>query len=102
MGFPLGPKPTGEVAGYHCWAFFAAEDLWHPVDISEADKQPALKEYFFGRLTADRVAVTQGRDLRLEPAPAAGPLNYLVDPYVEVDGQPHDSLRKNYRYENRD
>jgi transglutaminase-like putative cysteine protease len=99
IGFPLGSDSESKIGGYHCWAYFDAEDLWHPVDISEADKNEALREYYFGRLTADRIAVTQGRDIELTPLPAAGSLNYFINPWVEVGDQPHTQMVKRYRYE---
>ena len=99
IGFPLGPGPAANLSGYHCWAYYAAGQKWHPVDISEADKNMDQRSYFFGKLTADRIAVTQGRDLQLTPAPAAGPLNYWIDPWVEADGRRHPHLKKRYRYE---
>jgi transglutaminase-like putative cysteine protease len=100
IGFPLSPDAkSGEVAGYHCWAKFVSDGRWLPVDISEADKDPALKDYYFGNLTADRVTFTVGRDLELDPASAAGPVNFLVYPYVEVDGNPHADFEKRFRYE---
>src|SRR5205085_960295 len=49
IGFPL-PERRGEgpVAGYHCWAKFRpAGKGWVAVDISEANKNPSLKDYFF-------------------------------------------------------
>ncbi|MEX0714289.1 MAG: transglutaminase domain-containing protein [Pirellulales bacterium] len=103
MGFPL-PEETGagEVAGYHCWAKFVHDGRWQAVDISEADKRPALKDYYFGNLTADRVTFTEGRDLELEPPPAAGPVNFLVYPYVEIGGRPHARFVKRFRYEDVD
>lgn len=100
MGFPLPEKTgAGNVDGYHCWAKFAHQGHWIPVDISEADKHPELKEYFFGNLTADRVQFSVGRDLELEPAPANGPVNFLVYPYVEVGGKVHTKFAKRFRYE---
>ena len=100
IGFPIPTDSAkGEVGGYHCWAMFAESDRWVAVDISEADKRPELRDYFFGRLTPDRFAFTTGRDLRLVPAQQAGPLNFLVYPYVEVNGQPHLELRKQFRFE---
>src|SRR5262245_23451273 len=58
MGFSLPEKRgEGDIAGYHCWAKFKPEGHgWIPVDISEASKNPKLKEYYFGNLTEDRVA----------------------------------------------
>ncbi|MFQ5732583.1 MAG: transglutaminase-like domain-containing protein, partial [Planctomycetaceae bacterium] len=90
IGFPL-PKNrrSGTIGGYHCWAHFFVENHgWVPVDISEADKNPDRKDYFYGNLTEDRVAFTTGRDLELVPRQAGKPLNYFVYPYVEVDGKP--------------
>jgi hypothetical protein len=39
------------------------EKGWVPVDISEANRNPELKEYYFGNLTEDRVRFTTGRDI---------------------------------------
>jgi Transglutaminase-like superfamily len=101
MGFPIPEKRgAGEVGGYHCWARFLDDQSsrWVAVDISEADKNPKLKEYYFGNLTVDRVTFTTGRDLELSPAPAAGPVNFLIYPYVEVDGKPHTKFIKRFKY----
>jgi rubredoxin len=100
IGFPLPPqRGKGEIPGYHCWAKFAANGHWVPVDISEADKHPEMKDYYFGNLTADRVMFTVGRDLQLSPRQASGPVNYLVYPYVEVEGKPHTPFTPGFRYE---
>lgn len=100
IGFPLPTeRGTGEIGGYHCWAWFAKKGHWIPVDISEADKHPELKEYYFGHLSADRVVFTTGRDLHLEPAPKTGPVNFLVYPHVEVDGIVHREMSRQFRYE---
>lgn len=89
IGFPIPTGDQGKVTGYHCWAWFHTDAKgWVPVDISEADKHPEMKEYFFGNLTADRIAFSTGRDLILEPKQSGPPLNYMVYPYVEVDGKP--------------
>lgn len=89
IGFPL-PKQrgAGKIGGYHCWArFFDQQVGWIPVDISEADKQPEMAEYFFGNLTENRIHFTTGRDLTLVPKQQAPPLNYFIYPHVEVDGE---------------
>jgi transglutaminase-like putative cysteine protease len=90
IGFPLPAKRgTGTIGGYHCWAMFHSEKKgWIPVDISEADKNPEMKEYFFGNLTEDRITFTIGRDIQLVPKQDGAPLNYFVYPYVEVNGKP--------------
>lgn len=100
IGFPLPPqRGDGEITGYHCWARFAVENKWVPVDISEADKDPSLADYYYGNLTENLITFSVGRDLTLIPAQAAGPVNYLVYPYVEVDGKQHKSFAKEFRYE---
>jgi transglutaminase-like putative cysteine protease len=88
IGFPIPDDASqGNVVGYHCWAFFFTEQLgWVPVDISEADKHPLMKEYYFGSLTPDRIAFSTGRDIELMPKSDNGPLNYFIYPHVEVDG----------------
>ena len=90
IGFPLPPqKGAGTIGGYHCWAlFYINEKGWVPVDISEADKHPQMKEYFFGNLTEDRITLTTGRDIELVPKQDGNPLNYFVYPYIEVNGKP--------------
>lgn len=100
IGFPLPADGQGELGGYHCWAEYFDPDLgWVPVDISEADKNPARTEFFFGQLDANRVTLSRGRDLVLEPAQQGEPLNYFVQPYVEVDGQPWDQARIRHAYQ---
>ncbi len=91
MGFPIPPeRGEGKVGGYHCWAWFMPHGKgWVPVDISEANRHPKLREYYFGNLTEDRVMFSTGRDINLVP-PQKGPaLNFFIYPYVEVDGQPY-------------
>ncbi len=90
IGFPLPPeRGEGTIGGYHCWAFFHSDETgWVPVDISEADKHPEMKDYYFGNLTEDRVTFTTGRDIELVPRQDGEPLNFFVYPYVEVDGNP--------------
>ncbi len=102
IGFPIGKAKSGEVPGYHCWAEFYSGGEWVPVDASEAWKNPARHAYYFGRLDAARVAFTMGRDLKLTPRPQGEPLNYLIYPYVEVDGKPlaKESIKNHFEYAN--
>jgi transglutaminase-like putative cysteine protease len=90
IGFSLPEqRGRGEIPGYHCWAYFYVDGHgWTPVDISEADKNPHMKEYYFGHLTENRVAFTVGRDIDLVPKQSGEPLNYFIYPYVEVAGRP--------------
>lgn len=91
IGYPLPTqRGRGDIAGYHCWARFHAPGRgWIPVDISEASKNPALRDYYFGNLTEDRVAFSIGRDVDLAPQQEGPPLNFFIYPYVEVGGKPH-------------
>lgn len=88
MGAPLpSERDEGGTDGYHCWAEFHADGQWWPVDISEANKVPRLADYYFGRQPANRLTLSRGRDLVVEPGPASGPINFLAYPVVEVDGR---------------
>ena len=100
IGFPIGAKKSGEIPGYHCWAEFYAGGEWVPIDASEAWKHPDRHAYYFGHLDAARVAFTMGRDLELAPRQQGEPLNYLIYPYVEVDGiaLPKDSIKNHFEY----
>jgi transglutaminase-like putative cysteine protease len=99
IGFPLPATREGTIPGYHCWAeFFVGGVGWVPVDISEAWKDPAKHDYFFGSLDANRVQFSVGRDLVLQPKQDGPPLNYFIYPYVEIDGQPLESVKKDFAY----
>jgi transglutaminase-like putative cysteine protease len=95
FGFKIPPKEgVAKLKYYHCWAWFWVEKVgWIPVDVSEADKHPELREYNFGSLTANLLRMVHGRDLILEPAQQAGPVNIFGYPYAEVDGKPHQGLK---------
>ena len=90
IGFAIPAEHgSGKVAGYHCWARCKpAGHGWVPVDISEANVEPARRDYLFGHLDENRVMFSIGRDLILEPKQSGPPVNFLVYPYVEIDGQP--------------
>ncbi len=81
-------RDDGGIDGYHCWAEFHADGQWWPVDISEADKYSALATYYFGHHPANRVELSRGRDLVVEPGPVSGPINFLAYPVLEVAGRP--------------
>ncbi|HEX8853251.1 MAG TPA: transglutaminase domain-containing protein [Pyrinomonadaceae bacterium] len=100
IGFPLPvERGAGQVSGYHCWAEFYLKGVgWVPVDASEAAKDPARREYFFGAHDENRVEFTTGRDLLLTPRQQGQPLNYFIYPYVEVDGKEFSSVEKTFSY----
>ena len=100
IGFPLpADRGAGKIGGYHCWAEFYAKGIgWVPVDASEAAKNPAKREYFFGAHDENRVEFSKGRDVVLAPRQQGDPLNYFVYPYVEVDGKPYADIETGYSY----
>ncbi len=80
-------REEGGVNGYHCWAEFHANGKWWPVDISEAKKYPSLKAYYFGHHPANRIELSDGRHLKLDPKPEQGPIRFLAYPHLEVEGE---------------
>jgi hypothetical protein len=90
IGFPLpADRGEGKIDGYHCWAEFYARGIgWIPVDASEAAKNPAKRQYFFGAHDENRLEFTKGRDLMLAPRQKGDSLNYFIYRYAEVDGRP--------------
>ena len=100
FGFPIRTKNReGRISSYHCWArFYVPGAGWIPVDVSEADKHPELREYNFGSLTADLMKFTHGRDVTLVPPQAGPPLNSFIEPYAEVDGKPYDAVALSVYY----
>ncbi|HXE75017.1 MAG TPA: transglutaminase domain-containing protein [Candidatus Xenobia bacterium] len=100
IGFPLPEgKASGEIPGYHCWAVFYLDGVgWVPVDASEAWKNPAKRDYFFGAHDVNRVLFSRGRDIRFNPAQEGEPLNYFVYSYAEVDGKPFKDLKYQFSF----
>ena len=95
MGFSIPEnKLEGKIDGYHCWAdYYINEEGWAPVDISEADKDPNQKDYFFGTIDNNRIEFTLGRDLELKNY--EGTLNFFIYPLVK--GTNH---TKSFSYKN--
>ena len=104
IGFPLPTdRDQGKIGGYHCWAWFLGSgDQWTPIDISEADKHPEMKDRLFGSLPPDRIAFSTGRDIVLVPASEAAPQNFFVYPHVEVNGQtwPKEKIKLDFSFKN--
>lgn len=99
IGISLPPsKSFGTITGYHCWAEFYSDDKsWIPLDASEAYKFPEKKGDFFGRLDANRIEFTVGRDIRL-PKSQTEPLNYSIYPHVEIDGKTYSEVKTTFYY----
>ncbi len=100
IGFPLpAGKSEGDISGYHCWAEFYVKGIgWVPVDASEASKNPAKRDYFFGAVDADRVMFTYGRDIRLSNPQRGESLNYFIYPYAESNGQAVKGLTTHFAF----
>lgn len=105
IGFSIPTDKTeGPIAGYHCWAWFYTDERgWVPVDISEADKNPMMKDYYFGGLTPDRVTFSVGRDISLVPKSESQPLNFFIYPHIEVGGKvlPKDNVELQFAFKNK-
>ncbi|HTZ47323.1 MAG TPA: transglutaminase domain-containing protein [Verrucomicrobiae bacterium] len=101
IGFPLPEgKSQGDIPGYHCWAEFYLQGTgWIPVDASEAWKNPAKRDYFFGAHDVNRVFFTYGRDIRLSPQQKGDPLNYFIYPYAELNGQTFKGLQTHFSFQ---
>ena len=85
-----------KAAGYHCWCEFHVPGKgWVPVDLSEAERDPNNIDRYYASHTGNRVTLSTGRDLILMPRQAGPPINYFVNPYVEMNGQPYDKVSKN-------
>ncbi|MFC1746452.1 transglutaminase-like domain-containing protein [Candidatus Riflebacteria bacterium] len=96
IGFPF-PGKSGKVKGYHCWAkYYDARKGWVPVDISEADKHPEKKDYFFGSIDAHRVRFSEGREFDLKPRQNSGPVNFFIYPHLELQGKKVSIAEKNF------
>jgi transglutaminase-like putative cysteine protease len=80
-------RDEGGIDGYHCWAEFYADGRWWPVDLSEANKNLKLADYYFGKKPANRFELSRGRDIVFPSAPLAEPLNFLIYPVVESGGK---------------
>ncbi|MGE0434867.1 MAG: transglutaminase-like domain-containing protein [Planctomycetota bacterium] len=93
MGIPMKTDAKGTYNSYHCWAHWYNHktNKWIPVDISEADKvaesDPDRAKWFNGHLCCNRLALSVGRDVTLEPKQKGDALNYFVFPYAEADGK---------------
>ena len=100
MGFFIPDNQEGNIDGYHCWADYYTEDHgWYPVDISEADKIPERKDYFFGTVCNNRLDMMVGRDFILDGYDN-GKLNLFIYPILEIANKVSSNYKKKFSYKN--
>lgn len=95
IGFSIPmDKKEGEIIGYHCWAeSYIKGKGWIPMDVSEASKNPQLKDYYFGAHDENRVEFSIGRDVAL-PGIHSEALNFFIYPYAEINQKPTDKIER--------
>ena len=84
---------AGEEEGDWEWEYYSNEEGWSPVDISEADKDPSKKNYFFGTVNENRVEFIVGRDLKLKNR--LDLQNFFIYPIIEGT-----NYKKSFSYKN--
>ncbi|MDH4184585.1 MAG: transglutaminase-like domain-containing protein [Nitrospinota bacterium] len=103
FGMRLGTEPgqSDITGGHHCWAeYFQPGYGWtqtDPADVRKImlaknltlDQAGAERSFYLNGVDADRIVLDKlGRGITLNPPQQGGPLNYLMYPYAEVDGEP--------------
>jgi hypothetical protein len=92
LPYPSVLKKQGEFdadcVNAHSWVkFHIGGGKWMPVDLSEAKRRPDLRDYYFGRITPNRIKLSSGRGINLNPK-QDGIINTFPYAYVEADGIP--------------
>jgi len=89
LGFKVPSEFTqGALTGYHAWAEFYLKGLgWVPVDPADASTTRGVKDAYFGRLDANRLQMSVGCDVVLDPPQQSGPFDFWLYPHAEMDGE---------------
>jgi transglutaminase-like putative cysteine protease len=81
-------KLEADCISAHSWVkFHAGGGRWVPADLSEAKRRPELRDFYFGRITPNRIRMSCGREVTLKPS-QEGILNTFPYGYAEADGAP--------------
>ena len=100
MGFSIPLEEEGKIGGYHCWSdYYVVDEGWYPVDISEADKDPDRKDYFFGTVCENRLEMMVGRDFKLKGCESET-INFFIYPILEVNDEESSLFSKSFTYKN--
>ncbi len=100
LGFEL-PGARGEdgIDGYRFWGeFYLPGYGWVPVDPTAARRKPEMADYFFGAHDENRVVITQGRNIELNPRQQGDPLTFFIYPYAEADGAVVEDIRSHISF----
>lgn len=99
IGLPIPSKiKEGSISGYHCWAqALDSKQGWIPLDISESKKRGDVNAFFY-QLPPDRILLSVGRNIVLNPPAQGKPLNFFSDPYAEADGRKIETLQARYYF----
>ena len=98
MGFSIPTDQEGKVSGYHCWADYYVDGKgWYPIDISEGDKDPNRKDYYFGTVDNNRIKMIVGRDFILEGYEEKTS-NLFIYPIMEVNDEKSSAFIQSFSY----
>ena len=76
----------GQIDTFHHWAEFYLDGVgWVPADPAAGMRTPSKREWYFGALDENRLAISIGRDIVLVPAQHDKPLNFWATVYWEGD-----------------
>ncbi len=91
------PEAGGGRTRQRAWAeFYLRGAGWVPVDVAAASSNPERRDDYFGRLPADRLALSTGVAPELEAAQS--PVPFLLYPHLELNGRPVRNLTVNFRF----
>ncbi len=93
-------KTPVELSRVHAWTRIYVPGMgWLEADPAAARTDPEKRNFYFGSLDEHRIRLSRGRDIRLQPAQHAQPLNFFAKPYAEVAGRDaHERVRWTARF----